>query len=321
MGQGKLSKPKVRPTNYYSDTTEFKNDLLEPLTDFRNEYVLPEGTHLYHFPGSLCSQKVRQMLDEAKVTYTSHVVNLPKNEQYNPSYVRINPRCVVPTLVVDGKVTTDAANIIGYINKHFMVSSPLYPVDPTENEKVSKFVKLGESIFIGALTHGKVPGIEHGGTADGAKEQKTTIAETLKKHQAKIDLLNELIQKHKEDDYLRRCYETKLQIVDLTKENMSTEKNMQDVVDVTKAAFDDLALQLKDGPFSKKTSEEGWLCSEKYSLADLLWGIVMFRLQKLRIGKELLWKEHEIVNAYAKTLFARESFKSGVLEWLKKMKK
>jgi len=320
MGQSKLSRPKVRPTNYYSDTTEFRNDLLEPLTDVPNEYAPSDGIHLYHFPGSLCSQKVRQTLDEAKTTYRSHVVSLPKNEQYDPSYVRMNPRCVVPTLVVDGKVTTDAANIMNYVDKHFMPSSSLYPTDPVEKEKVMKFVTLGESLFIGALSHGKVPGVEHGGTADGAEDEKMTIAETLKKHQAKIDILKELVQKHEEDGYLKNCYETKLQIVDLTKENMSTEKNMQDVVDVTKAAFDELAQQLKNGPFSKTAGKEGWLCSEEYSHADLLWGIVMFRLQKLRIGKELLWKDQEIVNKYATTLFARDSFKSGVLEWVNRKK-
>lgn len=32
-------------------------------------------------------------------------------EQYSPAFVRINPRCVVPTLAVDGNVTTDAYNI------------------------------------------------------------------------------------------------------------------------------------------------------------------------------------------------------------------
>merc|ERR1712151_373265 len=113
----------------------------------------------------------------------------------------------------------------------------------------------------------------------------------------------------------------KLQIVELTKENMSTEKNMQDVVDVTKRAFDELAAQLRNGPFSKHKEDKGWLCTEEYSVADLLWGIVMFRLQKLRIGKELLWKDHEIINLYGKNLFERKSFQSGVLEWLKRMKK
>jgi len=276
---------------------------------------------ILHLLISILPKNTGQVLDEAKVSWTSHVISLPKNEQYDPSYVRLNPRCVVPTLVVDGKVTTDAANIIDFVDKNFMESSSLYPSDSNEKETLDKFVVLGESLFVGALSHGKVPGVEHGGTAKGAEGQKSTTSAILKKHDTKVGMLNDLIMNHKDDDYLKRCYEAKLQIVELTKENMSTEENMQDVVDVTKAAFDELAAQLKKGPFSAVESKEGWLCSETFSVADLLWGIVMFRLMKLRIGKELLWKDHDIVNSYAEKLFARESFKTGVLEWLNKMKK
>ena len=261
-----------------------------------------------------------QVLDEANVNWVSHEVGLPKNEQYNPSYVRLNPRCVVPTLVVNGKVTTDAENIINFVEKNFMndpSKTSLHPSDPAELKLVHKFVVLGESLFVGALSHGKVPGVEHGGTPAGAKAHKTDIASTLVKHQEKIDMLKDLIEKYADDEYLKLCYEAKLQIVDLTKDCMASEENMQEIVNVTKKAFRDLAVQLSNGPFVK----DGWLCSENFTSADLVWGIVMFRLQKLRIGNELLWKDIEIVEAYGKKLFTRESFKTGVIEWLKKLKK
>jgi len=67
MGQSQQSKPKVRPTNYYYDTTEFKNDLLEPRTNVPNEYAPDKGIHLYHFQGSLCSQKVSKFVPLLKI--------------------------------------------------------------------------------------------------------------------------------------------------------------------------------------------------------------------------------------------------------------
>ena len=81
------------------------DDVLRPRTDTPCADAPQQGIHLFHYPKSLCSQKVRQLLDEKGVAWTSHVVQLPLEAQYEPAYVRINPRCVVPTLVRDGKVT------------------------------------------------------------------------------------------------------------------------------------------------------------------------------------------------------------------------
>lgn len=270
-----------------------------------------------------------QALEEANVTWTSHNIGLPKNEQYDPDYVRLNPRCVVPTLVVNGNVTTDAENIIHYVNKNLIKDKPtvtsLYPTDDEEKKLVSHFVTLGESLFVGALSHGKVPGVEHGGTSINARtESKASIEATLKKHQVKIDMLQGLKEKYKDDRYLRRCYEEKARLVKLTLDAMSTEKNMQEIVNTTKEAFDELADQLVQGPYSDTTIKtvdgHGWLCGPTYTMADLIWGIIMFRLQSLRIGEDLLWKDHPIIKDYAKELFARDTFKIAVVEWMKLMK-
>ena len=69
-----------------------------------------EGLILYHFPASLCSQKVRLALAEKGVRYATRVVNIgPAHENYEPWYMRLNPRGVVPTLVHDGELGLAAA--------------------------------------------------------------------------------------------------------------------------------------------------------------------------------------------------------------------
>jgi len=100
----------------YSDSTESATSP-PALTDFPCEYAPQQGVHLYHFPLSPCSQKVRQILVEKRVAWQSHVILLPAYEQYDPAYVRINPRCVVPALVCDGKVTTDSENVLRYVDR------------------------------------------------------------------------------------------------------------------------------------------------------------------------------------------------------------
>lgn len=316
----------MRTTSLYSNPADFDSDILNAITDVSNEHAPQQGIHLYHFPGSLCSQKARQVLEEAQVKWTSHVINLNNNDQYDPAYVRINPRCVVPTLVVDGKVTTDALNIMNHVQTHYVnkSKSSLIPVDDESKQiEMEEWVTLAESLYIGALSHGKVPGVEHGGTPAKAAKPKGSIEDTLRKHAKKAKLLEDYVEKFKsKDEYLQQCYESKLRLVLLAKDTMSTENNMQQVVDVTKEAFDQLAKQLETGPFTKSISTDGgWLVSDTFSLADLLWGVVMNRLAFLRIGKELIWKEHEIVEQYAQKLFARESFQTAIVEWMKEMKK
>ncbi len=62
------------------------------------------GLHLLHFQGSSCSQKVRVLLEEKGLDYTSHPINIARNEHVTAWYLGINPRGVVPVLEHDGVV-------------------------------------------------------------------------------------------------------------------------------------------------------------------------------------------------------------------------
>ena len=87
-----------------ADTAEFPG-LFEPM---------PEVV-LYYLPGSLCSQKVKLALIEASIDFTAKVVELAKCENYEEWYLKLNPKGVVPTLVVNGEPICDSAVIIQYI--------------------------------------------------------------------------------------------------------------------------------------------------------------------------------------------------------------
>jgi len=68
--------------------------------------------------------------------------------------------------------------------------------------------------------------------------------------------------------------------------------------------------QLRRGPFSR----EAWLCGASFSLADIEWGVVLYRFRALGLAPAL-WSEHSKVAHYAARLFARPSFRSGVVAW------
>jgi glutathione S-transferase len=74
---------------------------------------------LYHNDISVCAQKVRIILFEKKLDWTSHALNLRKGDQFTPDYARLNPNGVVPTLVHDGRVVLESNAIIEYIDDRF----------------------------------------------------------------------------------------------------------------------------------------------------------------------------------------------------------
>ena len=77
-----------------------------------NQEVLSfRGLHLYHYGMSNCSQRVRMVLEEKGLPWTSHHLDLARNEHATPAYQGINPNGVVPTLVHDGKVIIESVDI------------------------------------------------------------------------------------------------------------------------------------------------------------------------------------------------------------------
>ena len=70
---------------------------------------------LYTHPMSPCAQKVRIVLAEKGLDWTSHHVNLQEKENLLPEYLKLNPLGVVPTLVHDGKPVIESSIICEYL--------------------------------------------------------------------------------------------------------------------------------------------------------------------------------------------------------------
>ena len=81
---------------------------------------------LYDFGNSVCCQKVRITLVEKGLTWEARRVDLFKTEQYDPEYLKLNPKGVVPTLVHDGTPVIESTLICEYIDDTFP-EPPLMP--------------------------------------------------------------------------------------------------------------------------------------------------------------------------------------------------
>ena len=74
---------------------------------------------LYDFGNSVCCQKVRITMRAKGLNWEPIKVDLFKTEQYDPKYLKLNPKGVVPTLVHDGKPVIESTLICEYIDQTF----------------------------------------------------------------------------------------------------------------------------------------------------------------------------------------------------------
>jgi Glutathione S-transferase, N-terminal domain len=89
-------------------------------SDIKTRKVLEwMGVHVLHFMGSSCSQKLRIFLNLRGIKWESHIVDLFTNENFQPWFLGINPRGLVPVLVHDGAVHIESNDIIQYLEKTF----------------------------------------------------------------------------------------------------------------------------------------------------------------------------------------------------------
>jgi ganglioside-induced differentiation-associated protein 1 len=107
---------------------------------------------LYDFGNSVCCQKVRITLRAKGLEWKSIPVALFRAEQYDPKYLKLNPKGVVPTLVHEGKPVIESTLICEYIEQAFPQPPKLIPDDPWQRARMRLWSKMvDEGLFEGAV--------------------------------------------------------------------------------------------------------------------------------------------------------------------------
>jgi len=104
-----------------------------------------QGLHLYHFFMSNCSQRVRLALEEKRLEWTSHHVDLASNEHASDWYQSIHPHGLVPTLIHDGRVIIESNDILQYLDAQFP-EPPLSPADQGEAARMRELMEAASAI-------------------------------------------------------------------------------------------------------------------------------------------------------------------------------
>lgn len=102
---------------------------------------------LYKAGNSICTQKVLITLREKDLVWDEVNVDLFRNEQYDPAYLKINPKGVVPSLVHDGNVVIESTVICEYLDETF-ARPPLAPSNAHGRARMRIWSKvIDEGIF------------------------------------------------------------------------------------------------------------------------------------------------------------------------------
>jgi glutathione S-transferase len=105
---------------------------------------------LWHEWNSVHSFKVRVVLAEKDLQWTSHRVELLKFEHLRPEYLRLNPNGVVPTLRHDGRVVLESSVICQYLDETFP-QPPLLPPEPDGRARPRAWLKYFDDVLHPAL--------------------------------------------------------------------------------------------------------------------------------------------------------------------------
>jgi glutathione S-transferase len=282
---------------------------------------------LFHAASSLCSQKVRTVLSEKRLSYRSNDMLILSSmgadgvvpaEHYSPAYVRLRliaarasgrpyvsgysgrtsvetegfDPCVVPLLVDHeaGRVVADSRQICCYLDAVSRQPLQLVPDDPAARAEVMRQVGIVDRIPNGALLYGFHP------DADLRPGPLKLAMETVYDH--KIASLEKLIAAHADAPELVAAYRAKI-VKESGGRRVRHDPAFQRAARVrTGELLKDLERDLAAGTFACPNGHP-------FSLADVLWGVNLVRLNYL--GLASMWAGLPHVGRYFDALVQRPS--------------
>lgn len=96
---------------------------------------------LYHHGSSVCAAKVRFALGEKGLPWEGIYFDILKGDQFDPEYMKLNPKAVVPTLVHDDAVIVESTVINEYVDEVFP-DPPLKPADAVARARMREWTKM-----------------------------------------------------------------------------------------------------------------------------------------------------------------------------------
>jgi glutathione S-transferase len=105
---------------------------------------------LYHFWDSFCSFKVRICLEEKRLKWTGHHIDLMAFENFKPHYLTVNQKVLVPTLSHAGQIIPESSIINEFLDEQYP-QPRLTPEEPVARARMRQWVKVEEDELFTAV--------------------------------------------------------------------------------------------------------------------------------------------------------------------------
>ncbi|XP_073968882.1 ganglioside-induced differentiation-associated protein 1-like isoform X2 [Rhodnius prolixus] len=262
------------------------------------------GLLLYLHNYSFYAQKVILALHEKKIPFKSQTIDITKGEQYQPSFLEVNPRGEVPALRDGVKVIPDSARIIDYLEDNFSNGNHprLIPQEPSIKQRVNHFRELidripANTVTMGAFYHSefickpKLPFIAPVRAFMRAGFEKT--AERLTKLAEAMPQYRETLLNKAEDH--AKTYKTV--------KDKEAYTRLLDEVDNTLQEVEDQLFQNKDS--------SSWLVCPEFTAADVSLTTLLYRLDVVGLSRKFYSAgRRPCVEAYYDRVSTRPSFQA-----------
>lgn len=236
---------------------------------------------LYHFGMSTCSQKVRLVLAEKDIPFTSREVNLHAGGQHAPDYVKLNPMHVVPTLVSDGAVYIESSLIIRYLDD-LVPARPMQPADAAGRYRIGWWLN-----YIDKKVHPQAPTLTY---AMGPRQ--VILMQTPEQIEAYINSIPDVADR----EARRRVIKDGIHAPDF----IAALSEFLHMTDSMESAF----------------AESPWLSGDRFGLADATVVPYVLRFEQLGLFPDSATSKHPRVSEWLSHLRARPSYKTAVEDWI-----
>jgi len=218
---------------------------------------------------------VRLVLEEKGLPWTSHHIDLTKNEHTTEEFQTLNPKGVVPVLVHNGKTIIESNDIITYVDNEF--DGPRLQPDSLENNEFFASAIARSSDIQGAL--------------------KLVSFEFLFKPVRRMSpiQLSEYAGNVKNNDLVEFMRE-------FSSEQGFSDQRIRSQVRELVCSLDFLENRLHSAT---------WLNGEAFGLADISWIVNIYRLDKIAFPV----KKYPALSDWRNRVYERDSFKEAIIQY------
>ena len=226
---------------------------------------------LYDHRSSICSQMARLALVEKGLSFKRRQVDIMEtNEQFEPWYVALNPRAVVPTLAIDDEIVTDTIRIVKRID---LFDGP----DLSGDETTADWLKDIMALHYGVLLYRNR--LEPDGTAPQIVARGKYLEQLSKE---RPDLANVVSARLEGNRRFQRL--------------LGDQEGIAAHLDATRNLIDQMKESVAKAPF---------MVGERYSLADCF---ATAALARFTIHRLTAWWEDTALEDYYSRMKARPSY-------------